>query len=117
MAKENGMSLNDMTTAANGRERQLLVGLEDMNRELTQILKTGEMYTSPAYVIHKLSDMKNRYEPDSIMNKIAVLVEEEVLWIVKTKANIFVTEMKAAVAKAQTSDGQPDSTGKQAASD
>ena len=77
------------------------VGLENLSSELTRIFKCGEFYTNPAYVIHKLSDMKNMYEPDSCMHKVAAAVEVEGLWLLKTRGNIFVSEAKTALAKRQ----------------
>ena len=68
MAEKNSMSANELTRAANNREEQLLVGLENLSSELTRIFKGGEFYKNPAYVIHKLSDTKNMYEPDSCMH-------------------------------------------------
>lgn len=104
MAEKNSMSANELTRAANNREEQLLVGLENLSSELARIFKCGEFYTNPAYVIHKLSDMKNMYEPDSCMHKVAAAVEAEGLWLLKTRGNIFVSEAKTALAKRQAAD-------------
>lgn len=83
------------------RERDLIEGLKSLHDQLTDLLIPGTIYADPIGVVQGLTTLKNVYPPYSFMNKLAGMVADETLEIVKEKNLIFSIEMNHAIAEAE----------------